>query len=1016
MAESGLVGKTIAQFRIDRVLGQGGMGAVYQATDINLERPVALKVMHPHLSVQEPFQKRFLQEARAAASLDHSGIVRVLSFDLVDGQLILVMEFVTGGSLRDHLNKLAEEAGTMELADAISYIRQIADALHYAHQQGMTHRDIKPDNILMKPDLEGDGFRPLITDFGLAKLAESNLHSMSGQPVGTYAYMSPEQAAAERVDARADIYSLGIMLFEMVVGRLPYQPRSITEAIRMHTREALPKPSEMRPGISTELERAIVKSLAKNPNDRYQTAGEMSRDLMRLSGGSPASKPVEAPVSERAPTAAMPEAPAPAPAYKPEPAKPGQGSVDRLVIYSNSQPTRTILLDKPVLIIGRDAERDVQLTGGKVSRSHARLERGADGKLRITDLGSTNGSWLNDVPLVANTPQVFDPGHTVRIGEHYLRVEPAGSASVGADPNLTGLQGVPPQYPPSQPAYPPAPAAPVYSPPPPQPQQPQPYSPQPYSPPSQPPAYQPQPSSPYPSAAPQYSSVPPAYGSTPPQYSSTPPAYASTPGGSMPPGSPMLDNPDTQQIGLTLMATMVRVEAGSMATLAFEVKNDSRLVDHFVVQVNGLPEEWVVPPSQPLYLMPGSRDTAQITFRPPRNSKSKAGAHPFEVRVVARAQNLYSPAEQATLVIAPFQLYTTELAPIRVKRRGKVEVTLTNRGNAPESYTLYARDREQNINYELAATAITLEPGQTEYVGIRIAPKKPIYFGATESYMYEVGVSPAEDSETVQRLSGELVNQPYITKAMIFGLLATIGLISGLVAYLMGLAQQAQVVNATATLEIQATVNADATAAWLAADDDGDGLTNARELELGTDLNNPDTDGDGLSDGEEVMVWGTNPTLRDTDGDTLSDGQEANDLGTSPTNVDTDGDGMNDNVDPDPLRPPGTEVPTETPIPTAGPNDCAGSPSPTRLSIEMTARVGIGGVPNRMRAEPDPGAAMLTQVPPGDLFRVVGGPVCDTTQFLRWWEVTYQGITGWMAEGVGDRYFVEDPNAPPESE
>jgi eukaryotic-like serine/threonine-protein kinase len=620
MSEIGLVGKTIAQFRIDRVLGQGGMGAVYQATDLNLERQVALKVMHPHLSAQEPFQKRFLQEARAAASLDHSGIVRVLSFDLVDGQLILVMEYVTGGSLRDHLNKLAEETKTMDLGEALSMARQIADALHYAHQQSMTHRDIKPDNILMKPNIDDSGgYRPLITDFGLAKLAESNLHSMSGQPVGTYAYMSPEQAAAERVDARADIYSLGIMLFELIVGRLPYQPRSITEAIRMHTREPLPKPSELRPGISVELERVIVKSLAKNPNDRYQTAGEMSREIQRLTQQQEPSKPAEPPVSERTPTSVSQDSPAPAPAFTPQPATMSQMGNDRLVIYANNQPTRTIALDKATYIIGRDADRDIPLSGTKVSRSHAKLERGPDGKYRITDLGSTNGSWLNEATLVANVPQVIEPGQTIRIGEFYLRIEPGGAAAAmpqGYDPDMTGLQGVPPQYAPP----PPQPSPPVYQPPP--------------SPP-------PQPSSPYPSTPPQYASVPPQYASTAPQYSSVPPSYSSTAGSV--PGQPSMDRPDTQQIGLTLMARDVRVEAGSMATLAFEVTNSSRLVDHFVVQVTGLPEEWVVLPTQPLYLMPGNRDTAQITFRPPRNSKSKAGAHPFEVRVVARAQNLFSP-------------------------------------------------------------------------------------------------------------------------------------------------------------------------------------------------------------------------------------------------------------------------------------------------------------------------------------------------------------------------------------
>jgi serine/threonine-protein kinase len=976
MADSGLVGKTIAHFRIDRLLGQGGMGSVYQATDVNLERQVALKVMHPHLSAQEPFQKRFLQEARAAASLDHPGLVRVLSFDLVDGQLILVMEFVTGGSLRDYLNRLAEEGKTVEMPEAISYSRQIADALHYAHQQGMTHRDIKPDNILMKPNLESEGYRPLITDFGLAKLAESNLHSMSGQPVGTYAYMSPEQAAAERVDARADIYSLGIMLFELVVGRLPYQPRSITEAIRMHTREPLPKPSELRPGISTELERVIIKSLAKNPNDRYQTAGEMSRELQRLTQPE-ASKPVEPPVSERAPTSAMPEPPAPAPAYTPEPPKPSQVGIDRLVIYANNQPTRTIVLDKNIYVIGRDAERDIQLSGTKVSRSHAKLERGADGKFRITDLGSTNGSWLNDVILVANVPQVIEPGQTIRIGEHYLKIESGAALPQGYDPEMTGLQDVPPQYAPPSAAPPP----PSYSPP--------------------PPAYPPQPSTPYPSQPPQYASVPP-------QYASVPPVYGSTPG-----AGPMLDRPDTQQIGLTLMATTVRVEAGSQATLAFEVVNNSRLVDHFIVQVNGLPEEWVVLPVTPLYLMPGARDTAQVTFRPPRNSKSAAGAHPFEVRVVARAQNLFSPAEQATLIIAPFQLYTSELEPHSVKRRGKVEVIITNRGNAPEAYTLYARDREKQINYDMATTAITLEPGQTEYVGIKLGPKRQIFFGSTAVYPFEVGVSPVEDKETVQKLNGDLINQPYITRAMIVALLGTLTLIGAILALLANQFQQRQREDVTATLVAVATENIATSTAVAAADDDEDRLSNAREIELGTELDNPDTDGDSLPDGEEVLVWGTNPTLRDTDGDGLSDGQEVNDTGTDPTKEDTDGDGILDSEDVNPVAQP---TATPTPVPTAGPNDCAGSPSPTRLHTEMTARVGLGGVPNRIREEPDPSATMITQVPPGELFRVIGGPVCDDTQFLRWWEVTYRDSTGWMAEGVGDRYFVEDPNATVEPE
>src|SRR5215213_7878012 len=188
MLDRGIVGKTIENYRIDRFLGQGGMAAVYEATDVKAQRKVAIKIMHPHLAAQEQFQQRFLQEARAIDRLDHPNIVHVLNVNYFDGELCIIMELVTGGSLRDYMKLVRDEGKFIELTEAIDLTRQMADALHYAHQQGMIHRDFKPDNVVLRPNPSGQGYQPVLTDFGLAKLAESGDIFATNQPVGTYPY------------------------------------------------------------------------------------------------------------------------------------------------------------------------------------------------------------------------------------------------------------------------------------------------------------------------------------------------------------------------------------------------------------------------------------------------------------------------------------------------------------------------------------------------------------------------------------------------------------------------------------------------------------------------------------------------------------------------------------------------------------------------------------------------------------------------------------------------------------
>ena len=218
-----LIGKTLDRYQITALLGQGGMGGVYKARDTMLKRDVALKVMHGHLAQQTVFQQRFLQEAQAAANLDHPGIVKVYDYKAEGDLLYIVMEFVAGENLAQSLQHLQETKRWLVLPEAIRVVQQLAWAVDYAHTQGTLHRDIKPANVMLKPDIADRGqCRPVLTDMGLAKLNESVVITQTGSAMGTPAYMSPEQALGQKTGPATDIFALGVLLYELTVGQLPF--------------------------------------------------------------------------------------------------------------------------------------------------------------------------------------------------------------------------------------------------------------------------------------------------------------------------------------------------------------------------------------------------------------------------------------------------------------------------------------------------------------------------------------------------------------------------------------------------------------------------------------------------------------------------------------------------------------------------------------------------------------------------------------------------------------------------
>ncbi|MCX6374131.1 MAG: serine/threonine-protein kinase, partial [Actinobacteria bacterium] len=228
MAED-LIGRKLGRYQITALVGQGGMATVYRATHPGLEQTVAVKVLHAHMATDPDMLGRFQQEARAVAALRHPNIVRVVDFDRIDDLYFMVMEYVDGRTLSEHLGEMASGARRLPTAEVLQLFEPLCSAVDYAHRQGMIHRDIKPSNVLLTTLGE-----PVLTDYGIAKMVGVGQHTATGTVMGSAYYMSPEQAQGIAVDGRSDIYSLGVMLFESLAGRVPYEGDTLATVLVKH--------------------------------------------------------------------------------------------------------------------------------------------------------------------------------------------------------------------------------------------------------------------------------------------------------------------------------------------------------------------------------------------------------------------------------------------------------------------------------------------------------------------------------------------------------------------------------------------------------------------------------------------------------------------------------------------------------------------------------------------------------------------------------------------------------------
>lgn len=293
------------RYEVIEKIGQGGMAAVYRARDVMLERPVAVKVLREDYSGDPVFQERFRLEAKAAANLTHPNIVTVHDFGLDNGQLFIVMENVPGTDLKTLLRK----RGRIPQAEALSLLIQACAGIGYAHRAGLVHCDVKPQNLLVTPDM-----RLKVTDFGIARaLATITPDEQSEIVWGSPQYFAPEQAAGSAPSPASDVYSLGIILYELLTGSLPFQADTASDLAKLHLEAEPPLISELLPEVPPDLEQILLKVLAKEPSQRYRTADQLGRVLMNFGNTRTTSL-----VAEAAPGAAAdrPAEDKPAPAIK----------------------------------------------------------------------------------------------------------------------------------------------------------------------------------------------------------------------------------------------------------------------------------------------------------------------------------------------------------------------------------------------------------------------------------------------------------------------------------------------------------------------------------------------------------------------------------------------------------------------------------------------------------------------------------------------------------------------------
>ncbi|MDH5507855.1 MAG: FHA domain-containing serine/threonine-protein kinase [Anaerolineae bacterium] len=414
-----LIGKSLGKYTLQEYLGFGAMARVFKAYHANLDRYVAIKLLHAHFAADEEFVVQFITEAKNLASLRHPNIVQVYDFDIENGMPYMVMEYIDGATLKKVVEDAHKHYQRIPIEKCVRIVQNIGVALSYAHHRQIAHRDVKPSNVM----IESTG-RVVLADFGLARLLSGKKNTITGTLKGTPAYMSPEQGMGLSSTGRSDIYSLGVILFELSTGQLPYNAENPLAIAMKHINDPLPAPSSIFPEIPEKIEKIIFRAMAKRPEDRYQSVDDMLEDLKivnrsKKTGRLPSASLTEITSVDKnkatslAPTMSLEEDPNPVSLHFVDT---GQ------ILYLKSDGEYTIgRAHKQQAVIPDIDLSPFNAYQWGISRLHAKVNLN-NKKVEIMDLGSSNGTWQSGKKLKPNRAYELKHGDVVMLGQLKIQV------------------------------------------------------------------------------------------------------------------------------------------------------------------------------------------------------------------------------------------------------------------------------------------------------------------------------------------------------------------------------------------------------------------------------------------------------------------------------------------------------------------------------------------------------------------------------------------------------------------